>query len=189
LGTQFGLARTKDDAKKIKEAADIKDNFDRKLAEMIELRKKHDGGTAFNREDVARGKQLSNELMLAYKDLANLGVMSKSDENILRSVIPADPLEYNASGMWGEDPTMHKLKKFQSDSQSDFNTRLKSRLQPSSYANIPQVLSEEEKQKSSNPLFDEAHANEMEEVRFVKGKQSGKVYKVYPDGRREEVKK
>jgi hypothetical protein len=184
LGTQFGLARTKDDAKKIKEAADIKDAFDRKLSEMIALREKHNGGTAFNREDVARGKQLSNELMLAYKDLANLGVMSKSDEGILRSVIPADPLEYNVSGLLNQDPTMHKLKKFQADSQSDFDSRLKTRLQSDSYAKMPK----KDKKKyvvdggSSNPLFSEANASGPVPVRRVRDPQTKKTVTIYSDG-------
>lgn len=125
--TQFGLARTADDAKKIKEAGELKANFDRKLDEMIQLRKDY-GGELYNREAVGRGKQLSKDLLLLYKDMAKLGVLSVSDEAILNEIIPSDPLQYNVSGLVGQDPTMVKLEKFKSDANKDFETRLQNRL-------------------------------------------------------------
>ncbi len=129
--TPFGVARTPDDAKNLKAAAELKSNFDSKLQEMIELRKKHGGGQMLNRDDQARGKALSDDLLLAYKDLSKLGVMSKTDEAILRRIIPADPLQYNSplAAIQGQDPTMTQMTKFKSDSDADFQTRLKNRIE------------------------------------------------------------
>jgi len=79
LQTPFGLANSLDDAKQLKEAHESKKNFDNKISEMIALREKHGGGATLNREDVARGKQLSKDLLLEYKNMAKLGVLSKSD--------------------------------------------------------------------------------------------------------------
>lgn len=134
--TQFGVARTPDDAKKLKDAAELKASFDSKLQEMIELRKKH-GGEVMNREAVNRGKSLANDLLLAYKDLSKLGVMSKTDENILRSIIPADPLQFNSplAAVQGQDPTLNQMEKFKGDAERDFQERLKNRLE--NYAGAP----------------------------------------------------
>lgn len=147
LKTPYGVASTADDAKKIKDAGELKANFDRKLSEMIALREEY-GGEALNRDAVGRGKQLSNDLLLLYKDLAKLGVMSQSDENILRSIIPSDPLEYRSplAALQGQDPTMHRMKKFKEDAEADFQTRLANRVKPGTlnYAGPPT-------QKSADP--------------------------------------
>jgi hypothetical protein len=125
--TPYGVARTADDAKKLKEAGELKSKFDRMLDEMIDLRKTK-GAETFDRESVGRGKQLSKDLLLAYKDLAKLGVLSQSDEAILNEIIPSDPLQWNAASLVGQDPTMVKLTKFKEDSNTDFQTRLETRL-------------------------------------------------------------
>lgn len=128
----YGFATTLQDAKDVKDAASIKNSFDRKIGEMIDLRTKHHGGSVLDREDVARGKQLSKDVMLAYKDMAKLGVLSVSDQKILDAIIPEDPLNFNASGLTGQDPTMHKLKKLRADTQADFDSKLSLRgLTPS----------------------------------------------------------
>lgn len=128
--TPFGVARTADDAKKLKDAHEIKSKFDAGINEMIALRKKHKGGDAFNREDVKTAERLSTDLMLQYKDLSNLGVMSKSDEALLRTVIPKDPLQYRSlyEAGTGQDSTLRNMEKFKEDSDRDFQTRLDTRL-------------------------------------------------------------
>ncbi len=130
LKTPFGLANTADDAKILKSAYEVKENFDGKLREMIALRKKHNGGATLNREDVGRGKQLSKDLLLAYKDMAKLGVLSAADEKILNAIIPPDPLEYNSpvAAIQGQDPILHKMESFAADSNKDFDTRIQTRL-------------------------------------------------------------
>jgi len=121
-----GVARTRDDAKQLKEATETKSKFDSQVQEMIDLRKKHGGGALLNREDVARGKQLSNDLLLSYKSLAKLGVLSATDKNIINAIIPEDPLAYD----WSPgDPILHKMEEFQNDSNKDYESRLKTRLE------------------------------------------------------------
>lgn len=129
MQTPYGLANSVDDAKQLKEAHESKKNFDSKLSEMIALRSKHDGGATFNREDVGRGKQLSKDLLLEYKNMAKLGVLSAADEAIINEIIPADPLEYNSplAAIQGQDPILHKLKSFKADSDKDFQTRVSTR--------------------------------------------------------------
>jgi hypothetical protein len=125
----LGTALTKGDASTLKNAAEMKSNFDRSIDEMLALRKKHNGGALFAREDVARGKQLSKQLLLSYKNLAKLGVLSQADEAIINAIIPKDPLAYAPGGLLGEDPISHKLAKFKSDSDAQFNKSQEMRLQ------------------------------------------------------------
>ena len=129
LETPYGRANTLDDAKNLKTAFETKESFDGKLSDMISLREKHSGGAILNRQDVARGKQLSKDVLLAYKDMAKLGVLSKSDEHILNQIIPEDPLEYNSplAAIQGQDPTLHRLKSFRADSNKDFETKVGTR--------------------------------------------------------------
>jgi hypothetical protein len=128
--TPFGLANNADDAKKLKEAYESKQNFDRKIGEMIQLRTDHNGGDVFDREAISRGKQLSKDLLLEYKNMAKLGVLSAADEKIINAIIPADPLEFNSplAAIQGQDPIMNNLKKFKADSDADFKTRIETRV-------------------------------------------------------------
>ncbi len=152
LSTPYGLANTVEDAKNLKSVDEVKKNFDSKLAEMIQLRTDHDGGAIWNRNDVRRGKQLSNDLLLAYKDLSKLGVLSISDEKILRSIIPEDPLAYNeaAAAIQGQDPILHSMKKFKDDSESDFQNRMKNRLR-----NPGQAIVDRNQEKKDEVPIDE----------------------------------
>ena len=127
LMTNYGKARTKDDAKQLKAASEIKTSFDQKISELISIREAK-GGEVLDREAVARARQLSKDLLLAYKDMSKLGVLSAADEAILNEIIPADPLQFNASGLVGQDPTMVKLKSFKVDVNRDFENRLNNRI-------------------------------------------------------------
>ena len=122
-----GVALTVQDAKDLKNATDLKQKFDSQLTEMIDLRKQY-GGEVMNREAVARGKQLSNDLLLTYKDLAKLGVLSTKDTQILNSIIPSDPLAFSL--IPGQDPILSNLEKFKQDAASDYGNKLKTRLTP-----------------------------------------------------------
>lgn len=124
LKTPYGLANTVDDAKQLKEVHEAKFNFDSKIQEMIDLRKKY-GTEYWNREAVARGKQLSKDLLLEYKNMAKLGVLSKADEDIINAIIPADPLGQDWAP--GQDPILSNLTKFKADSDRDFATRVQTR--------------------------------------------------------------
>lgn len=129
LQTPYGLANTPDDAKQLKDGYLAKQAFDNKLQQMIDLRTNNNGGALFNREDVARGKQLSKDLLLEYKNMAKLGVLSKSDEDIINAIIPEDPLEYNSplASIQGQDPTLQRMKAFQADSTKNFNDAIATR--------------------------------------------------------------
>jgi hypothetical protein len=124
LTTPFGLANTEQDAKDLKGAFESKRSFDRKLNELIQLRKDY-GVEYLNRDAVARGKQLAKDLLLEYKDMAKLGVLSQSDEKILNAIIPDDPLGQDFA--LGQDPILHKLTKFKEDSDADFQTKVGTR--------------------------------------------------------------
>ena len=143
----LGTARSLTDAKTLKDATLMKGKFDRQIQEMIDLRTKHNGGTVWNREDVERGQQLSKDLLLAYKDMAKLGVLSVSDENILNAIIPPDPLAYKFVGIAGQDPIMNNLKKFKEDTNSDYEQNLSIRLR--NRENAPQTA---EKKTPSGPM-------------------------------------
>lgn len=126
----LGYAQTPDDAKQLKEATITKADFDKKLDEMIALREKHGGGTITNRTDVARGQQLSKDLLLAYKNMQKLGVLSQSDEAIVNAIIPSDPLQYNsiAASVQGQDPLLSNMKAFRADTQDNYHKNLDTRL-------------------------------------------------------------
>jgi hypothetical protein len=151
-GTPYGLARTKEDAKDLKSAHISKKNFDNKLNEMIALRKKHDGGSVMNREDVARGKQLSKDLLLEYKNMAKLGVLSDSDANIINAIIPEDPLAFDF--VPGQDPILHRLEKFKQDSDKDFTTRVTTRIKPGAQT-APAVEPDTKKSNKPKPKWAE----------------------------------
>lgn len=129
LETPYGLANTVDDAKKLKEAHEAKMGFDSKLQELIDLRGSKGGGAILDREAVARAAQLSKDLLLEYKNIAKLGVLSVSDENILNKIIPPDPLQYNSplAAVQGQDPILSNLKKFKDSTNQDFQTRVATR--------------------------------------------------------------
>lgn len=126
----LGFAQTAEDAKQLKTAIESKQSFDDRLDELISLRVKHNGGAMLNRDDVGRAKQLSKDLLLQYKDMAKLGVLSQSDEKILNTIIPDDPLQYNSpvAAIQGQDPTLYKLKKFKEDAEKDFSAKISNRL-------------------------------------------------------------
>lgn len=143
LRTPYGQANTPEDAKKLKDAYESKQNFDAKIQEMIDLRQKHGGGTIMNREDVARGKQLSKDLLLEYKNMAKLGVLSQSDEKILNAIIPPDPLAYSMTP--GQDPILSNLQKFKEDAARDFKTKVSTRIKPG------EAILPEDEQPESQP--------------------------------------
>lgn len=121
----LGYALTADDAKKLKEAQETKKSFDRKLDELQQLRSEY-GVEYMNREAVARGKQLSNSLLLDFKNLAKLGVLSQSDEKIINAIIPEDPLGQDYS--LGQDPILSGIRKLKGDVGSDFESTVASRM-------------------------------------------------------------
>lgn len=125
IGGEEFLTRTPDDAKIIKDAASTKEGFDRKLSELIDLRQKF-GVEYMDRNAVARARQLSKDLLLAYKNMQKLGVLSQSDEAIINAILPSDPLGQDFAV--GQDPILNNLQKFKEDAQADFESNLKNRI-------------------------------------------------------------
>lgn len=123
----IGETLSKTDATDLKNAQVMKSKLDRQVQEMIDLRKTH-GTEFFNRAAVARGQQLSKDILLTYKNLQKLGVLSKSDEDIVNAIIPSDPLQMTAStfGM-GQDPIMNNLQSFKNDMQKDYEANIAAR--------------------------------------------------------------
>jgi hypothetical protein len=122
-----GFALTKDDSKKLKAAKNTKAEFDNALSEIVDLRNEY-GGEFMNREAVARGKSLAKNLLLKVKDLANLGVLSQSDEKILADIVSNDPLSFDVSGLVGQDPTMERFRTLQEQMDKNYKEGTKSRL-------------------------------------------------------------
>lgn len=132
LMTPYGLANTPEDAKNIKAGVEEKAKFDEQIQELIGLRTKYEGGNlpGINKQDQERAEQLSNDLLLTYKNMAKLGVLSQSDEKIINSIIPKDPLRMRGLSevFQGQDAVLNRLKSFKSDSDKDFKTKLSTRL-------------------------------------------------------------
>jgi hypothetical protein len=104
----------------------MKEKFDRQIGELIDLRENY-GVEYANREAVSRGKQLSKDLLLTYKNLSKLGVLSRSDEAIVNAIIPGDPL--GQDWMPGQDSILSNLKSFKADLADDYATTVRTRLQ------------------------------------------------------------
>ena len=119
-------AATLDDAKEIKTALANKSAIEKQVDQMIALRNKHPGGTLDPRdsEDIARAQQLSTQALLKYKNLSQLGVLSRTDMELIDKIFPSNPLEVNPSGLLGQDPTMAKLKQLKENLNGDFNMYL-----------------------------------------------------------------
>jgi len=132
-----GIALTEADAKELKKAVVTKKDLDSKLAELIALRQEK-GGEFMDREAVARGKQLSKELLLKYKDMAKLGVLSESDMAIIEKIIPADPLQFDL--VPGQEPTMVKLQQLQKDVDGLFNAELDARLESREESQVKETV-------------------------------------------------
>lgn len=107
-----GYAATLDDAKKAKDTIQTYKQLKENMAELIDLRQEF-GGEVINRDAVAKAKQVAALARVQYKDLANLGVLSKDDYKIIDSVIPEDPLQFDLG------TTMAQLKNF--DKKLDTN--------------------------------------------------------------------
>ncbi len=171
LQTPYGIANSLDDAKQLKEAHESKKSFDSKIDEMIKLRKDY-GGEVLNREAVARGKQLSKDLLLEYKNMAKLGVLSAADEAIINAIIPDDPLAFSPSKLVGQDPILSNLEKFRADKENDFQTRVATRTRDglANYAANPPKAVAPEQETAGTPVFDDSKRARLAELRAKRNK-------------------
>lgn len=148
LTTPYGLANTPDDAKIIKEAHEAKMSLFSQVDEMIKLRQKYEGGAIMQPDDQGYATQLSNDALLAYKNLKKLGVLSKSDEDIVNAIIPKDPLRLRgmAEVISGQDAVLSKLVNFRDNKSKDFASGIQARIRGGDVA-AKKVL-EEDKQSA-----------------------------------------
>lgn len=94
LWTPMGQAKTKNDAKIVKDIYTSYEGSRTNLDELIDLRKSK-GAELMDRKSVNRAKTIAADLTVQYKDLAKLGVLSKDDYRLLERLIPADPLQFD----------------------------------------------------------------------------------------------
>ena len=121
----YGLALTKQDAKELKDVIISKNEVNRILQEMEDLRKEY-GFEFYNRPAVERGQQLSKQLLIQYKNMAKLGVLSASDEDLINAIIPKDPLGIKIST--GGDPILTSLEKLKGDFNAKVEDNIKLRI-------------------------------------------------------------
>lgn len=151
-----GVALTAQGAKKIQESQQIKASLDRSLKELIEIRGSSGplgtpGGEIMDRDKVLRANNLSSAIILQYKNLAGLGVLSKSDEKILDRLVPADPTEFKPADILNsviaafggkedklksgetltDDSIYNNLIRFRNDVNDDYRETVKTRLESS----------------------------------------------------------
>lgn len=140
-----GIARTPEDAKQLKDALETKADFDRQLDELIGLRQKY-GAEVLDRTAVSRAKQLSKDLLLKYKNMAKLGVLSKSDEDIINAILPSDPLKWAPMGAGDVDPVLNQLQKFKEDTGAAFTAKVGARIRGG--AGLPELIKQKPKAKA-----------------------------------------
>lgn len=95
----FGVAKSEDDAKKAKMAVESYANIKDNLGRMMALRKEK-GAEFLDRESVKKANVIATDTLLQYKEMAKLGVLSKTDEELIDRLIPSDPLQMDAP--WSE---------------------------------------------------------------------------------------
>jgi hypothetical protein len=123
-----GTALTKQNAKELTNGITSYVKLRRQLDEMIALREKY-GTESLNRTAVERGKQLSNDILLSYKNIAKLGVLSQADEKIINSIIPRNPLEFNIGALGvGKDSTLERMKSWRQDLRNDFEFNINQKI-------------------------------------------------------------
>jgi len=125
----YGTARNEKEFLEIREGIIVKKKFDAMLDELIQLRK--DFGTEFwERKAVRRAQQIGHRLLVDYKKMAGLGVLSKADYDLLNKIIPANALQVDIYQWWDKDldPTLNQLIELKEDSTRDFYDSLNEKL-------------------------------------------------------------
>ena len=118
-------ALTADDAKELKKADSDRNSVKQGINRLKEIRTKY-GSELSNRAVVAEAKTIATDMLLKYKNIAQLGVLSKSDQDLLDKLMPADPTQFEWTGS-----TMAQLGAFEKLVDSGFqNLSLSKGLNP-----------------------------------------------------------
>lgn len=107
LSSPYGIARSKEAAKKLQGTYEQATNLSFALEAMKALRTESNGGEILDRDAVSRGTALAADARTAVKELAKLGVLSKEDYKLIDEQIPPDPLAFDF--IPGSDPIMAKI--------------------------------------------------------------------------------
>jgi hypothetical protein len=166
-------ALSEQDAKDTKDALTEFGEFEKLVDEMSALREKY-GAEVFNRDAVAAGKALSKQALLKYKNVAGLGVLSKSDEAILDAIIPKDPLEFHLIG----DPTNARLKQMKDIIESGRQAYLLERGFDPDLRSVPGQSSQTTPDGVPRAMDEEAKRKRLEELR---AKRARRGVEVIPD--------
>lgn len=95
------IAKTTEDAKKFTEAAVTVQTIKQQIADMRTFMK-DEGRTAMGTDANETAKAMSSDLLLQLKNLHELGVLSKTDTDLLEPLVP-DP------GAWRQDKSLAKI--------------------------------------------------------------------------------
>lgn len=90
-------ALTAEDAKEMKKASSDLASVKSGLSRLKEIRSKY-GSEIANRPVVKEAKTIATDMLLKYKNIAQLGVLSESDKELLDRLIPADPTQFEWTG-------------------------------------------------------------------------------------------
>jgi hypothetical protein len=119
-------ALTADAAKTLKEATKARNDVMDGVSKLKNMRAQY-GSEFLNRNVVGRAKVIATDMLLKYKNIAQLGVMSDSDKELLDQLIPKDPTQFEWTGS-----TFAQLDEFQKIVDRGFrNLALSEGLDPS----------------------------------------------------------
>jgi len=159
----IGTARNADDAKKLKDAVEVKNSFDRKMDAMIALREKNGGGTMWSPTDTALGKQLASEALVDYKSMAKLGVLSDSDTKLINRIIPENPLGYSYTA--GADDIMARMKSLKEGANADFSKNVGMRTRG---GGLQQLVQSKPSPKVNDKIKTIAESKSMDELKLMR---------------------
>lgn len=119
-----GFKPTVDDAKKMKEAKANYDTMKSSLERLDALYKK--SGTDFVGDDAAAKEAVMTDLQLSVKNLAQLGVLSKSDIEMIEKMVP-NPTSFweNTKGLFGADSYQARSKEFGDAMKNKYESAMK----------------------------------------------------------------
>lgn len=151
-------ANTPEDAKSIKETLQTNRKMLGDLNRLIALKSKYPQGAipGVNAADIAEAKQLSTNILLKYKSLEKLGVLSQADIALIDRLVPQNPLGIDAASTVGESPIMRQLENLRAKISDDRNSIIQSfGLDPSKLKEPKSLAGKVERQGGLNKLSDE----------------------------------
>lgn len=128
----LGFAKDAKAADDISASKEAYDTSVRLIDQIIDGRKKEGGGIGAAYTKLQQGR--AAELILKFKDLAKLGALNEGDYDLLYSIIPKDPSEFNRAdlpvvgGLMG-DPIIAQMDRLKGELKSKYQGKLKTLIQ------------------------------------------------------------